>query len=60
MRAVGADMGVVIDNAAERVWLIDENGAAIPPETTLLLLVRELSESGPPRGAARPGHRDRA
>ena len=48
VRAVGADMGVVIDNAAERVWLIDETGAAIPPETTLLLLVRELSESGRP------------
>ena len=43
VRAIGADLGVVIDNAAERVWLIDENGAAIPPETTLLLLVRELS-----------------
>jgi mannose-1-phosphate guanylyltransferase / phosphomannomutase len=47
VRAVGAGLGVVMDNAAERVWLIDENGAAIPPETTLLLLVRELSENGP-------------
>ncbi len=50
VRAVGADLGAVIDNAAERVWLIDENGVPIPPETTLLLLVRELSASSP-RGA---------
>src|SRR5436190_13329 len=47
VRAVGADLGAVIDNAAERVWLIDENGVPITPETTLLLLVRELSQSGP-------------
>ncbi|HYX86723.1 MAG TPA: sugar phosphate nucleotidyltransferase [Gaiellales bacterium] len=46
VRAVGADLGIVIDNAAERVWLIDETGEGIPPETTLLLLVRELSAPG--------------
>jgi mannose-1-phosphate guanylyltransferase / phosphomannomutase len=46
VRAGGADLGAVIDNPAERVWLIDENGVPIPPETTLLLLVRELSASG--------------
>ena len=58
VRAVGADLGVVIDNAAERVWLIDENGGAIPPETTLLMLVRELSRSGSTRRAPGAGHRD--
>jgi mannose-1-phosphate guanylyltransferase/phosphomannomutase len=41
--AVGADLGVVMDVSAERIWLVDENGAAIDPETTLLLLLRELS-----------------
>jgi mannose-1-phosphate guanylyltransferase/phosphomannomutase len=43
VRAVGADLGVVMDNGAERVWVIDETGSPIAPETTLLLLVRELS-----------------
>ncbi len=47
-----------MDNAAERVWLVDENGAAIPPETTLLLLVRELAASERSGGTARPDHRD--
>jgi mannose-1-phosphate guanylyltransferase/phosphomannomutase len=42
VRAVGCDLGLVMDNGAERVWLIDEHGTPIPPETTLLLLVREL------------------
>jgi mannose-1-phosphate guanylyltransferase/phosphomannomutase len=41
--ALGADLGVVMDVSAERIWLVDENGAAIDPETTLLLLMRELS-----------------
>jgi mannose-1-phosphate guanylyltransferase / phosphomannomutase len=41
--AVGADLGVVMDVAAERIWLVDEQGAAIDGETTLLLLLRELS-----------------
>jgi phosphomannomutase len=41
--AVGADLGVVMDVAAERIWLVDERGAAVDGETTLLLLLRELS-----------------
>jgi mannose-1-phosphate guanylyltransferase/phosphomannomutase len=45
VKAVGADMGVLIDNAAERLWLIDEHGRQIPPETVLLLFVRELAQS---------------
>jgi mannose-1-phosphate guanylyltransferase/phosphomannomutase len=44
VRAVGADLGVLLDVAAERIWLVDEQGTAIDAETTLLLLVRELSE----------------
>jgi mannose-1-phosphate guanylyltransferase / phosphomannomutase len=43
VRAVGADLGVLLDVAAERIWLIDEAGRPIDAETTLLLLLRELS-----------------
>jgi len=43
--AMGADLGLVMDNAAERVWLIDELGQPIDAETTLLLLLRELAGS---------------
>jgi mannose-1-phosphate guanylyltransferase/phosphomannomutase len=43
VRAVGADLGVLLDVAAERIWLIDQAGQAIDAETTLLLLLRELS-----------------
>jgi mannose-1-phosphate guanylyltransferase/phosphomannomutase len=41
--AVGADLGVLLDVSAERIWLIDEHGIPIEAETTLLLLLRELS-----------------
>jgi mannose-1-phosphate guanylyltransferase/phosphomannomutase len=44
VRAVGADLGVLLDVAAERIWLVDEQGTQIDAETTLLLLLRELSE----------------
>ncbi len=43
--AMGADVGIVMDNQAERVWLIDEHGHPIDAETTLLLLLRELAGS---------------
>jgi mannose-1-phosphate guanylyltransferase/phosphomannomutase len=43
VRAVGADLGVLLDVTAERIWLIDEGGRPIEAETTLLLLLRELS-----------------
>jgi mannose-1-phosphate guanylyltransferase/phosphomannomutase len=43
VRAVGADLGVLIDSAAERLWLVDEQSRQIPPETLLLLFVRELA-----------------
>jgi mannose-1-phosphate guanylyltransferase/phosphomannomutase len=43
VRAVGADLGVLLDVAAERIWLVDERGEPIDAETTLLLLLRELS-----------------
>ena len=43
VRAVGAALGVLLDIAGERIWLVDETGQPIPAETTLLLLLRELS-----------------
>jgi mannose-1-phosphate guanylyltransferase / phosphomannomutase len=43
VRAVGADMGILIDSAAERLWLVDEQSRPISPETALLLFVRELA-----------------
>ncbi|MBD0348658.1 MAG: NTP transferase domain-containing protein [Thermoleophilia bacterium] len=41
--AVGADLGVVFDRAAERMYLIDERGREIPVEQTLLLFLRLIS-----------------
>ena len=43
VRAVGAAVGVLLDIAGERIWLVDETGQPIAAETTLLLLLRELS-----------------
>jgi mannose-1-phosphate guanylyltransferase/phosphomannomutase len=45
VKAVGADMGILIDSAAERLWLVDEHSNPIAPETALLLFVRELAAS---------------
>ena len=44
--AVGADLGVVFDRAAERLYLIDERGREIPVEQTLLLFLRLISDNG--------------
>jgi mannose-1-phosphate guanylyltransferase/phosphomannomutase len=44
--AVGADLGAVFDRAAERLFLIDEQGREIAVEQTLLLLVRLLGSNG--------------
>ena len=46
--AMGADMGLLMDNGAERVWLVDEHGNAIDGRTTLLMLLRELASSDRP------------
>ena len=37
---MGADLGVVLDRAAERIILIDERAREIPADTTLHLLLR--------------------
>jgi mannose-1-phosphate guanylyltransferase/phosphomannomutase len=43
---VGADLGVVIDRAAERLLLVDEVGDPVPADLGLLLAVRLLVLSG--------------
>jgi mannose-1-phosphate guanylyltransferase / phosphomannomutase len=45
-RAVGADLGAVFDRAAERLFLIDEQGREIPVEKTLLLYLRLMGSNG--------------
>ena len=47
VQAVGADLGVVMDVSAERLWLVDETGTPLESETTLLLLLREISAQRP-------------
>jgi mannose-1-phosphate guanylyltransferase / phosphomannomutase len=44
--AVGADFGVVLDRAAERLYLIDERAREIPVEQTLLLFLQLISQNG--------------
>jgi mannose-1-phosphate guanylyltransferase/phosphomannomutase len=46
VRAVGADLGAVFDRAAERLFLIDEQGREIPVEQTLLLFLRLIGSNG--------------
>jgi mannose-1-phosphate guanylyltransferase/phosphomannomutase len=44
--AVGADLGIVLDRAAERLYLIDEQAREIPVEQTLLLFLQLISRNG--------------
>ena len=44
--AVGADLGVVFDRAAERLYLIDERAQEIPMEQALLLFLRLIGSNG--------------
>jgi mannose-1-phosphate guanylyltransferase/phosphomannomutase len=44
--AVGADVGVVMDTAGERIFLLDERGDAVPVEQELLLFVSLIAASG--------------
>ena len=44
--AIGADLGVVLDGAAERVYLVDERGREIPVEQALLLFLRLIAGAG--------------
>ena len=44
--AVGADLGVVFDRAAERLYLIDDQAREIPVEQALLLYLRLIGSDG--------------
>ena len=44
--AVGADLGVVFDRAAERLYLIDDQAREIPVEQALLLYLRLIGNDG--------------
>jgi mannose-1-phosphate guanylyltransferase/phosphomannomutase len=44
--AVGADLGVVLDPAAERIFLIDDRAREVPVEQELLLFLRLLASDG--------------
>ena len=46
VRAVGAEMGVVFDRAAERVYLVDEQAKEVPVDKALLLYLRLISSDG--------------
>ena len=51
---VRADLGVVLDRAAERLVLVDEHGESVPAELGLLLVVRLLALAGGPGRIAVP------
>jgi mannose-1-phosphate guanylyltransferase / phosphomannomutase len=44
--AIGADLGVVFDRAAERLYLIDDQAREIPVEQALLLYLRLIGSNG--------------
>jgi len=44
--AVGADLGAVLDPAAERIFLIDDQAREVPVEQELLLFLRLLASDG--------------
>jgi mannose-1-phosphate guanylyltransferase/phosphomannomutase len=43
VKAVGADLGVALDPAGERLYLVDEQGREVPVEQELLLFLRLLA-----------------
>ena len=46
VRAVGADFGVVLDPAAERLYLVDDKAREVAVEQELLLFLRLLASDG--------------
>jgi mannose-1-phosphate guanylyltransferase/phosphomannomutase len=52
--AVAADFGVVIDQAAERLYLVDEQGQEVPTDQELLLFVWLMSRDGKAGSVALP------
>jgi mannose-1-phosphate guanylyltransferase/phosphomannomutase len=50
VEAMGADLGVVLDRAGERIVLIDERAREIPADTTLHLLLHLISRHAGSKG----------
>lgn len=46
VNAFKADLGVMIDSASEKIYLVDENGDVVPPPRMLLLLIKLMGERG--------------
>jgi len=46
VRTSEAELGVLMDNAGERLYLLDDLGRQLHPQTALLLFVKLLCESG--------------
>jgi mannose-1-phosphate guanylyltransferase/phosphomannomutase len=46
VKAIGADLGAVLDRAGERLYLVDERGEEVPPELALLLYLRLIGSNG--------------
>jgi mannose-1-phosphate guanylyltransferase/phosphomannomutase len=46
VQAVGADLGATFDRAAERLYVVDEQGREIPVESVLLLFLRLIGSNG--------------
>ncbi len=44
--AIGADLGVVLDASAERIYLVDERAREVPVEQELLLFLTLISSNG--------------
>ncbi len=47
-------LGLLMDNAAERIYLVDDRGRVVPPQTALLLFIALLGEAGEKGGIAVP------
>ncbi len=43
--SAGADLGIIMDNAAEKIFLVDEQGHEISTERTLFLLLKLMAAS---------------
>lgn len=46
VKASEAEVGILLDNAAERLYLLDETGRQVHPQVALLLFVKLLGEAG--------------
>lgn len=49
---IGADLGVIFDGDADRLFFVDEKGTFIRADMTLLLLAKKLLEENPGTGVA--------